>query len=366
MPGGFLESLRLRGAWGRSGKEPASFAALQVLGSRRVTFRETDVAGVALVGPGNPDLKPERGQEIELGLDASMFSGRVGVEFTYFSQTTQDALVTRPVAPSTGFSSFKAENIGELKNQGMEFGVTALAWNSPGFRWDWRLNLGTTKGEVTKLVEPIVYGLGGNSQRHQEGYPYASYFSRTYSLRNGEAVASDSAVFVGHPTPEYEGSISTNLQLSGWLTLHATLGFAGGHQQFNSTQEFRCGFLGGGMYGSVCPETFEVLEDGERTGRAKIKAQAAEDLQYSPWIENADFARLRTVSARFDIPARWVGPLGANSASFTLMGENLALFTEYSGLDPEVNFAGGSQSSRAEFLTLPPGRRVMGRLSITF
>jgi TonB-linked SusC/RagA family outer membrane protein len=366
IPAAIVPSLRLRGAWGRSGKEPASFAALQVLGARRVTFREQDVAGVVLTSPGNPYLKPERGEEIELGFDAALFEGRVGLDFTWFRQITKDALVARPVAPSTGFASAKAENVAEVRNSGMELGLSAVAWNAPGLRWDWSLNLSSTSGEVTELEEPIIFGLGGNSQRIQEGHPFASYFSRTYSLEDGSPVASDSAVFVGQPTPKVEGSVSTSVALFGWLTLSANLGFATGHQQFNSTQEFRCGFLGGGTYGGVCTEIFEVGEDGERTDQAKIKAAASDDLQFAPWIEDADFARLRSVAARFELPSVWMGRLGATGGSFTIMGENIALFTNYSGLDPEVNYAGGSQSSRAEFFTLPLAKRVVMRLSIEF
>ncbi len=139
-----------------------------------------------------------------------------------------------------------------------------------------------------------------------------------------------------------------------------------GHQQFNSTEQFRCGFLGGGTYGGVCPEIFRLGSDGELTAEAKIKALAAEDQQYAPWIENADFARLRSVSARFEIPQSWVERAGGRNASFTIIGENLLLFTSYTGLDPEVNFAGGSQGIRAEFFTLPPAKRVTARLSVSF
>ena len=58
--------------------------------------------------------------------------------------------------------------------------------------------------------------------------------------------------------------------------------------------------------------------------------------------------------------------MGARRGSFTIVGENLALFTKYKGLDPEVSFAGGSQSLRAEFFTLPLAKRVTGKLSISF
>ena len=59
-------------------------------------------------------------------------------------------------------------------------------------------------------------------------------------------------------------------------------------------------------------------------------------------------------------------PVGAARGSFTVTGENLALFTAYPGVDPEVNYAGGGGTARAEFFTLPLARRVMARVALTF
>ena len=365
--GQYLGSLRVRGAWGQSGKQPAAFAALKRLAPRRTTFKGEDVPGLSLAAPGNPELMPERGQEIEVGFETELVDGRVGVDFTWYHETTKDAIVPQPLAPSSGYNASFFTNIGEMTNQGIELGLTAVALNRPGIRWDWTVNAATTKGEVTSVGERLIFGLGGDSQRHQEGYPFGSYFSRTYAIgSSGQVVASDSAVFVGQPTPTLEGSIGTSVALFGWLTLDANLGFALGHEQFNSTSQFRCGFLGGGTYGGVCPELFEVGPNGELTDRARILAAASEDEQYAPWIEDADFARLRSISARFELPTTWMTRVGARSGSFSITGENLALFTGYSGIDPEVNFAGGTQDIRAEFFTLPPSKRVVGRLSIAF
>ena len=117
-------------------------------------------------------------------------------------------------------------------------------------------------------------------------------------------------------------------------------------------------------------EEIVVTGSGLATRRARlgvsINSVRAEEIGRSRETEDADFARLRNVSARFELPGSWTQRLGATGASFTIMGENLALFTKYSGLDPEVNYAGGDGSSRAEFFTLPLAKRVVGRLSITF
>ncbi len=361
-----FQSLRVRGSWGMSGKQPSSFAALQLLDPQRVSFRDTDVAGISLTRPGNPDLQPETGRELELGFEAEMLEGRLGLDFTWFNQNTEDAIVARQMAPSTGFLNPMFTNVGEMRNRGLELGVDAVAVDGRDLRWDWRVNVSTNENEILELEDPIIFGLGGDTQRHQEGFPFASFFHPAVTIEDGSVEVTDESVFLGQPTPEWEGSVATTLTLVERVTLYANLGFAGGHQLFNSTEEFRCGFLGGGELGSVCPETFERGSDGELTDEARVKQVAAQQVLASPWIEDADFARLRTVSARFELPESWTQALGASRANLTLVGENLATFTGYSGLDPEVNFAGGTQTTRADFLTLPPAKRILGQFSVTF
>ena len=361
-----LTSLRLRGAWGQSGKEPAPFAALQLLGSRSVTVSGRDRAAVVLVGAGNPDLKPERGEELEVGLDVTALGNRLALGLTWFNQVTRDAFVDRPISPSTGYRLGQVKNVGEVRNQGLELTLSAVAVDRPALRWETRLLLQHLNSEVTRLDEPIIYGYEGNSQRHQEGHPFGSFFSHTYSVMGDQVTASDSAVFVGQPSPTFGGSLITTVGFSDWLQLNAVVGFAGGHQQFNATQQYRCAFLGGGPYGGTCPEIYETDADGQRTPEARIKATAARDVAFGPWIEDADFARLRNVSARVELPASVLGFLNADRGSLTLSGENLGLLTRYSGLDPEINYSRRIRNGRADFLTLPLARRVTGRLALTF
>jgi hypothetical protein len=367
VPGSFLTSLRLRGSWGQSGRQPAAFAALKLLATRRVTLQDEDVVGLVLAGPGNPELKGERGEEIELGFEASAFDGRFGVEFTWYRKTTKDAIVGRDLAPSTGYAAPIFSNVGEVRNQGAEVEVTGLILNAERLRWDAQVRISGNTNRIVKLDEPIIYGLGRDSQRLQEGYPFGAYFSRIYQVAASGAVASsDSSVYVGQPAPTVEGSAMSSVTFAGWATLSAQMGYALGFQQFNSTQFFRCTAFGGGQYGGLCPELYATEANGEPTAAARLKQAAGDDLEIAPWIESADFFRLRSVSLRLEIPAGWLGRIRASGGSFTLAGENLLLFTNYTGADPEVNFAGGDLTLRAEFFTLPPAKRLTGRLSLSF
>ena len=374
QPIGPIDQAKLRVAWGKSGKQPQVFAALQRFAASKVTFQSTNVLGVTPLNAGNLELKPETGEEWEIGLDASLFDSRVGLEVTYYTQKTKDAIVSRPLAPSLGFPDPVFTNISRIDNKGIEIGLRLAALDTPDLKWDWAVNFSTNKNEIKDLAEPIIYGLGGASQRHTEGQPFGSYFTERVILdASGDAIVDETSdpddddhVFHGQPTPEWEGSVTQTLNFLDYFTVHALLDFKGGHELFNSTEEFRCGFLGGGETGSVCPQTFERGADGEFTDAAKIKQFAAAIISESPWIEDAKFAKVRTVSIKFDFPDSWASALKVSRASITLAGHNLKTWTSYSGADPETNFAGQSNASRADFLTLPTARRFTGAFRVTF
>jgi TonB-linked SusC/RagA family outer membrane protein len=117
-----VSTLKVRGAYGRAGQQPDVFAAIRLY---QPTTGPGDVSVLTPQAVGNPDLKPEQGQEIELGLDAGLWRDRVGLGFTYYRQRRTDAIVLKQVPPSTGFPGFQFVNLGEIKNRGIEVEVNA-------------------------------------------------------------------------------------------------------------------------------------------------------------------------------------------------------------------------------------------------
>src|SRR5690606_31740690 len=103
---GPVSSLRLRAAVGRSGLRPGFRQAITYYNPVAGTTRDQqDVAGFIFGGFGNPDLKPEISTEYEAGFDLGLFDGRLGLEFTYYDKTSEDALIARTIAPSLGAST---------------------------------------------------------------------------------------------------------------------------------------------------------------------------------------------------------------------------------------------------------------------
>jgi TonB-dependent starch-binding outer membrane protein SusC len=362
-----LSSVRLRGAVGRAGLRPGFRDALLFFEPQTVNVDGTNEPGFSIGGSGNPDLKPEISTEFEFGFDADLFAERIGMELTYFNKTSRDALVQRRLSPSLGATTTRFENIGEVVNQGFEFSLNALLLDMPNFLWRTTVSGSFTDNELTDLgdVEPIIFGLGGNTQRHQEGFPLGGYWSPRITdvtaPADGGLVTRDNYTvteteYIGPALPTREIALSMDMTLFQNVAVRAMADHQGGHYLNNSTRFFRCGTT------VNCRE----LYDPESSPQAQAEALAGLDGVRGAFIEKADFIRLREVALTFSLPDRFVQPVGATGLRLTLAGRNLATWTDYTGLDPELNFAGQANFSTADFLTQPPLRHWTARVSVDF
>ncbi len=386
---GVFNSLKLRGAWGRSGTLPGTNDALALVQTTQVALEGTDQLGISPLRPGNAGLSPEVGEEFEAGFDLAMLSDRLGLTFSYYDQKTENTVVLRNLPPSEGFPNAQFTNIGQINNRGFEIAFDALAVDAENFVWDLRVIASNNTNEIADLVDPITPPgtLGGDVQRHQEGLPFGAYVSQLYEIGDdgaarvvtcgdtpgtwgpNDAPAAkeafcdplDDARFIGDPTPRWEGSLQTTIQLFKYVQLYALFDFQAGHRLFEGTTQFMCGFAGG-----ICTEAFQVGSDGELTDRAKIAQAAGAADDEGPWVFNADWGKWRTAQLRFDMPPSVTRFLKVNGLQIQLIAENLVTWTDYRGVDPEVSNDGQNENSRAEFLTNPPFRRFLGSISIFF
>src|SRR6185437_15730227 len=190
---GWLSSLRLRAAWGKSGRAPGVLDALQFYKPVAVVSNATDVPAITIGGAGNANLKPEQTREIETGFDADLFSQRVHLEATYYDKDSKDALVAVPVAPSLGVSDTRLDNLGEISNKGFELALTTQVVNRPNVSWNLTVTAWGNKNRVLSTGPgntPIIFGLGGSTQRLQAGYPAGGYWGRPYTYQdlNGDGI----------------------------------------------------------------------------------------------------------------------------------------------------------------------------------
>jgi TonB-dependent starch-binding outer membrane protein SusC len=369
---GVVSSLRLRTAWGRSGLMPEFRTAEQFYAATVATIRGESVPAITVGGAGNLDLRPEQSDEWELGFDAGLLDDRLGLEFAYYNKQSTDALVSRRLAPSLGSSVVQTVNLGRVSNKGWEAVLNARVLSLPEARWDATLGYSTNRNELVRLgegIEPIIFGIGADSQRHEEGYPLGHYYGlriEEWGDANGDGVIgfneitlSDEPEVLGQPFPKRELSLSSTLSLLNWVRLYALVEHKGGHQLFNSTEEFRCGVF----------QNCRGVNDPSAPLVDQAHGVAALLGSIDGYVEDADFTKLREASLTVFGLERLLdraGVRGLNDVSLTVSGRNLATWTDYTGLDPEMNSGGQANFATYEFLGQPPIRTWTVRLNVGF
>src|SRR5207247_2392330 len=174
----WLSELRLRGALGASGTQPGSTDAIPFYSPAIASVDGADRGALVYASIGNDSLKPERARELELGFEGTLLDSRVHVEFTYFNKLTKDALIARPVPPSAGATATRFENLGSVRNRGVELLVNATVFNRPAFSWDLTVNASTNHNRLEALGVPTIVG---TTTRQQVGFPIDAWFQQPYT-----------------------------------------------------------------------------------------------------------------------------------------------------------------------------------------
>jgi len=379
-----ISSLRLRAAAGSAGQNPGYLAAEQFYNPVAVTVAGTDVPGFTVGGAGNPNLKPEKSTEFEGGFDLGVFDDRLNIGYTHYNKITKDALVNVNLAPSLGSSTNQFRNLGRVRNYGDELTVDAALLNRDKIHFDLRVNGSWTVNHLDDLGklpngDPVPEFTGGfdDTQIFKAGLPLGSYYMRTIDKvddanKDGmiacpdgpgsagcEYTLTDSAHFIGTPFPHVELNFSPILELGRWARVTATVDRRGGQKIYNLTGVYRNSIF---LNGSAVQQP----NSGNLAEQAAAQAAAFGPTFNGGYIEDASFTKLREVTLSLFLPQKWANKARASSATLTLAGRNLATWTNYSGLDPELNAGAQSNFTTTDFLTAPQVRYFTVRLSMGF
>jgi outer membrane receptor protein involved in Fe transport len=355
-PSDWWPVMKLRAAWGQSGKAPGAFDAVRTWNP--VAGYEGQ-AGVTPANLGNPDLGPERSTELELGFEGSLLDDRLGLDVSWYNSVTSDALMPVTAAPSEGFLSSQLRNVGEFKNTGIEVSVTGVPVALENVRWEVTGRVSTVNSEVIDLGGAPEFFLGWGSilgQWVRVGYPIVSLWGE--SVSNPDAIADpviEEDHYYGPIYPTHILSANTSINLFKRLTIYALGEFHGGQHQFNIMpwQQVRRG---------LWPECNELglqnADDAAALAAAPAIWRARCQLptpNFDFWMRPSDFFKLRTVSASLLIPDNLIP--GARGTTLTATVQNPFKWTRGAGIDPEltVGYYGGVGTfpARYEYYQLP-------------
>jgi TonB-linked SusC/RagA family outer membrane protein len=344
-----VNSFRVRGAFGGSGQQPAALTALQTLTSVPGTGGQGALTPGQL---GNADLKPERVLGTEVGFEAGLFGDRVGVDFTYFKDVSHDAILSRQIAPSSGFGGTQFFNAGQIEKQGIELGIKTQIISRRSYGWDMNFNVGTNSGKIIKLNgKDTTIDLGSYS--HRVGYAPFDWFSykvlsATFDPTTQKAInamcdngrgepmpcftASGAIaapkVFIGHSLPTVTGSFTNTVRFADHFRLYGMLDFATGYRRLDNNLRIRCQIF------HTCLEYLLPQNTDPRRLAAMQTGGTLRDFVFT----DARYTKLRELSLAFDAPARLAARVGARNLSLVASGRNLRMWSPYTGLDPESRF----------------------------
>ena len=385
MKGGRFSNLALRAGWGRQGNQAIQPYATQLLlrtdAGAKYPFGTGITTGLSATQVQNPDLKWETAEQTNVGIDWGVKSDRITGTIDVYQKTTRDLLLTVPV-PQPAVVNQQIQNIGSVRNRGLEGAIDARLVDGPsmslssGIVLSVERNVVQSLGDAKFITTGDVSGLGQSGRKAQRlipGEALGTFWGpklisvntkgqQVFSCARTDADCVSGQTF--SPAAADEGIIG-----------NANPKFSIGFRSNGTRRKFDASWLWRGEFGrDVFNNTALVYSTkGNAVQNRNFLASALTDpiginesaIFSSRWIENGRFVRLQnaTIGYTFTLPAM-LG--GGRSTRVYLAGDNLLLFTPYTGYDPEVFIDRGVATRGIDYLTYPRARTFTTGAHIQF
>ena len=342
--------------------------------------RYADYTGIAFVQMGNDLLKWETSKKLDIGLDAQFMDGRFQFSYDYFVNDQDGLILSAPTPPSFGIPGNSiSRNIGELRNWGHEFSAEATLFRTTDLSLSLEGNLTLIKNEIISLVDdqPITGAYWriavGESIRSLYGYDYvgvnaangnpiyrkadgttvqgniATQNYRVYDPANpgdisqsATLVGADRMIF-GPSMPTYFGSVSPRLRYK-QFDVNMMFRFQGGNYIMNRTRAD----LTANSFTNYGTELLGRWQSPENPGdgwtpklwHGRTNFINRQNETSGRFVEKGDFLKLSSLVIGYTLPPELTSRLGIQRLRVFAQGSELFLFTDYTGVDPEMESAG--------------------------
>lgn len=373
----FISDLKLRTSYGVTGNQNG-INDFQSRGLWSGGANYTNTPGTEPSQLANPDLKWEKTAQFNIGVDVAFLKDRLSLTLDYYNKQTTDLLLAVPIPRSSGFTSI-FQNFGEMENKGFELSINANAIAKKDFTWDVSFNIAQNKNNIKKLAQAIpVYNR--DIIRMEEGIPMYSFWMHKQlgvdpqtgnpiwqTMEEGRPFNPNIDRFiVGNAWPDFFGGLTNTFR---YKNIDAMIFFqySYGNDQLNWNRFFQ-------EHGGTRNTNFlgSQLDRWQQPGDITMvprmtNANYAANLRPSRFVEDGSYLRLKNVSIGYTLPSAWINRLGMSSARIYVSGQNLLTFTNYSGMDPEVNATASTATTQGvDFYAMPQPRVYMGGFNITF
>ena len=361
-----LSNLKLRLSWGVTGNQNIGlYKSMSLLGINKYCFNGQVVNGIVSSVLADPNLKWETTHQYNVGVDWGMFNNRLTVTAEYYYKRTKDLLMNKTIPSTSGYGRILT-NVGELQNQGFEFGVSAVPVDKNGFRLTLNgsislnrnklLNVNTESGELfmdnvfLKEGYPIGLFRGQDfmgifkSQEEIDSYvhpvtgqkimPDAKPGDVKYRDVNDDGIISgEDWVILGNSNPDFTWNFGGDFE---WKDLMLSFHFIGSHGNsiMNKTAQYYNQVTN--MRSNVSKN---VLDRWHPVHNPNGNFMMLGGKGSMPYVEDGSFVKLQNIrlSYRFRLPQ-----ISIEQLNVFVSAQNVFTITNYSGFDPDINTSGGS------------------------
>jgi TonB-linked SusC/RagA family outer membrane protein len=413
----WLSDAKLRVGYGLTGNNRVSdFAYLSSLSINTISsyaMGNSIGQGIVPQNLGNLKLKWETTSQLDMGIDLGFFNNRILFTADYYKKKTKDLLLQATLAPSSGYlNGYK--NIGKVSNEGLEFTINTMNIQTRKFTWSTNFNIAFNRNRMlslndgeASLATRVGWSNYGNAYPYIAipGHPIALFYGHifdgvyqfsdfnqlqngTYVLKegipnngqprelikpgfvkykdiNGDGmVDSYDLTIIGNPNPTHIGGLSNNFTWKGF-DLNIFFQWSMGNDLMNANRYEFEGSTGRNLLNQFA--TYADRWTPTNPSNSLYKAGGQGPLVYSSrTIEDGSFVRFKTLAVGYTLPAKLLKPAGISAFRVYAAAQNLAVWTRYSGLDPEVSVRPTALTPGFDWSAYPRARTITVGLDITF
>jgi TonB-dependent starch-binding outer membrane protein SusC len=359
----FVSFLKLRATYGSIGNQTPRYTSLsQVATNSSYVYGDggSTAFGQQVNTLSNPDLKWEKTQGLNFGLDFTLLKGRLTGSLEYYKNTTKDLIFAVTIPNVTGFGQIQS-NVGKLNNTGFEAGITYHIINNRDFKWSATYNLWTNQNKIETLTGIDANGDGIEDDLVSSGlfigkplgavydYQRGPIYQLTDTRLPGFQVGSLSVVdqdkngvinaldrtFMGQREEKYRMSLFNNLSYKGFGLSFFINSIQGGDDGYLANNG-RLYFRDDNAIRNNDLTVVDYWSPRNPTGKYPRIISGSRSTVEPPMFESRSFVRLQDVSLSYNLPAKVLGKIKAQSINFYISAKNLATWTKWEGWDPET------------------------------
>lgn len=348
-----ITNATLRASYGTVGNQDISWYTARGFYSSGYNYNQ--MPGMRPTSIPNPELTWEVSKKFDIGFDLS-FLQRIHLTFDFYNEETSDALFEIPLSMTTGISK-TYQNIGSIRNRGIEFSINTSIIQNNDLNWNFFANLTWNKNEVIKLStdDPLEY----TYQIIEQGHPYSQFYMKEYVgidhetgkplwylNKEGDETTSDynaaAKRYVGDADPKVLGGFGTNLTWKG-VDFNLNFNYRLGGKVYNSG----AAFTGFGMAFRTPLEDVALNSWTPENKNAKYPQYIYRDpnnatATSSRYLYSGNYLRISNVTLGYTLPKTWTQKAFIQKLRAYVSVDNLYTFTasDFVGYNPETSANG--------------------------